>query len=72
MVEKLAGREIGLIWEFLMKEVSVKRKGSSLRVGHGVERRVSTEESLRFWRAEGGEEEEEEEGSESSRASASL
>lgn len=71
MVEKLAGREIGLIWEFLMKEVSVKRKGSSLRVGHGVERRVSTEESLRFWRAEGGEEEEEE-GSESSRASASL
>lgn len=54
-----------------MKEVSVKRKGSSLRVGHGVERRVSTEESLRFWRAEGGEEEEEE-GSESSRASASL
>lgn len=49
----------------------MKRKGSSLRVGHGVERRVSTEESLRFWRAEGGEEEEEE-GSKSSRASASL
>lgn len=70
MLGKLGGREIGWISEFLMKEVSVKRKGSSLREGHGVERRASEEESLRFWRGKGGEEEEEE-GSESSRASAS-
>lgn len=52
-----------------MKEVSVKRKGSSLREGQGVERRVSEEVSLSFWRGNGGEEEEE--GSESSRVSAS-
>lgn len=49
----------------------MKRKGSSLREGHGVERRVSEEVSLSFWRGNGGEEEEEEEGRESSRVSAS-
>jgi hypothetical protein len=53
-----------------MKEVSVKRNDSSLREGHGVERRVSEEVSLSFWRGNGGEEEEEE-GRESSRISAS-
>lgn len=53
-----------------MKETSVKRKGSSRRDGHGVERRVSADDSLSFWRGNGGEEEEEE-GSESSRDSAS-
>lgn len=37
-----------------MKEVSVNRKGSSLRVGHGVERRDSAEASLSFWRRGGG------------------
>lgn len=47
----------------------MKRNGSSLREGHGVERRVSEEVSLRFWRGNGGEEEEE--GRESSRVSAS-
>lgn len=49
----------------------MKRKGSSLREGHGVERIVSEEESLRFWRGKGGGEDEEEEGRESSRVSAS-
>lgn len=66
--EELGGRGIGWIWECLMKEVSVKRKGSSLREGQGVDRRVSEEVSLSFWRGNGGEEEEE---SESSRVSAS-
>ena len=50
-----------------MKETSVKRKGSSLREGHGVERRDSDEDSLSLWRGKG----DEEEGSESSRVSAS-
>jgi hypothetical protein len=31
----------------------VKRKGSSLREGHGVERRDSEEASRRFWRCSG-------------------
>lgn len=53
-----------------MNEVSMYRKGSSLRVGHGVERRVSEEVFLSFWRGKDGEEEEEDEGSESSRVSA--
>ena len=53
-----------------MKETSVKRKGSSLREGHGVERRVSAEDSLSFCRGKG-DEKEEEEGRESSRVSAS-
>lgn len=52
-----------------MKEVSVKRKGSSLREGHGVDNRVSEDTSLIFSRGESfGEEGEERE---SSRASAS-
>lgn len=33
-----------------MNEVSVKRKGSSLREGQGVERTVCEEESRSFWR----------------------
>lgn len=51
-----------------MKEVSVKRKDSSLRDGQGVERRVSEDRSLIFWRGKGGCEVE---GNESSRDSAS-
>lgn len=52
-----------------MKDVSVNRKGSSLRDGHGVDKRVSAEESRILWR--GKEEEEEGEGErESSRDSA--
>lgn len=61
---------IGLISDCLMMEVSVNRKGSSFREGHGVERRVSDEVSLSFRRGNGGDEEEEEEVSESSRVSA--
>lgn len=52
-----------------MKEVSVNRKGSSLREGHERERRDSEEESLSFCRGKGVEEEEDEE-RESSRVSA--
>ena len=48
-----------------MKETSVKRKGSSLREGHGVDRRLSDEASRSFWRGSGVE------GRESSRVSAS-
>lgn len=40
---------MGRIWDRLMMEVSVKRKGSSLREGHGVERRYSEQVSLSFW-----------------------
>ena len=58
----------GRISECLMKETSVKRKGSSLREGHGVERSDSEDTSLSFWRGKGGEEED---GRESSRVSAS-
>lgn len=65
------GCDVGYMSEFLMKEVSVKRNGSSLREGHGVERRVSEEASLIFWRGENrGEEEGAREGRESSRVSA--
>lgn len=39
-----------------MKDVSVNRKGSSFRDGHGVDRRVSAEDSRILWR---GREEEE-------------
>ena len=46
----------------------MKRNDSSLREGHGVERRVSEEVSLSFWRGNG---DGEEEGRESSRVSAS-
>lgn len=42
------GEVVGYITEFLMKDVSVKRKGSSLRVGHGVDRRVCEELPLIF------------------------
>lgn len=69
--EDCGGFEVGWIWDCFMKETSVKRKGSSLRDGHGVERRVSAEDSLSFWRGKGDEEEEEEGGRESSRVSAS-
>lgn len=51
-----------------MKEVSVNRKGSSLRLGHGVERRASEEVSLSFCKGGGGEEDDEE--TESSKVSA--
>lgn len=54
------GCDVGYMSEFLMKEVSVKRKGSSLKEGQGVEIRVSEEASLIFWRGETEEEEEEE------------
>lgn len=47
----------------------MKRNGSSLREGHGVERRVSEEVSLSFCRGNGGKEDEA--GRESSRVSAS-
>lgn len=51
-----------------MNDVSVNRKGSSLRDGHGVDKRDSAEESRILWR---GKEEEEGEGErESSRDSA--
>lgn len=63
------GAETGRIGDFLRKEVSVKRKGSSLEEGQDLERREREEESLSFWRgSEGGEEEPERE---SSRDSAS-
>lgn len=52
-----------------MKDVSVNRKGSSLRDGHGVDKRDSAEESRILWRGKEEEEEEEEE-RESSRDSA--
>lgn len=48
-----------------MKDVSVNRKGSSLRDGHGVDKRDSAEESRILWRGK-----EEEEERESSRDSA--
>ena len=50
-----------------MKDVSVNRKGSSLRDGHGVDKRDSAEESRILWR--GKEEEEEEEEGEGERES---
>lgn len=37
-----------------MNEVSVNRKGSSFRVGHGVERRDSDDASRSFWRGRDG------------------
>lgn len=51
-----------------MKDVSVNRKGSSLRDGHGVDKRDSAEESRILWRGKEGEGEGERE---SSRDSAS-
>ncbi|KAK3023175.1 hypothetical protein RJ639_043484 [Escallonia herrerae] len=57
-----------MISDCLIKDVSVKRKGSSLRDGHGVERRDSEEVSLSFWRGGGDGDEVEER--ESSRVSA--
>ena len=68
MAIEVGGCEIGVTWEYLIREVSVKRKGSSLREGHGVESTVCEEASLSFWR--GGGEEVEEEERESSRRSA--
>lgn len=53
-----------------MNEVSVKRKGSSLREGQGVDRRVCEEESRSFWRGKGCGEDDDDEGRESSRDSA--
>ena len=60
--------ETGRMRDWRMKERSVKRKGSSRREGHGVERRDWEEERRRFWRGSGVEGEE---GKESSRVSAS-
>lgn len=51
------GSEIGRILECLMKEMSVKRNGSSLREGHGVESRECEDVSLSFRRGGGGVEE---------------
>lgn len=47
------GGGTGRIWEERRKERSVKRKGSSLREGHGVEMRDSEDASLSFWRGSG-------------------
>jgi hypothetical protein len=49
----VVGIGAGRIWEERRKERSVKRKGSSLREGHGVERRDSEEASRRLWRGGG-------------------
>lgn len=44
----MVGGGTGRICEERIKERSLNRKGSSLREGHGVERRDSEEESLSF------------------------
>lgn len=48
MVIGVEGCEIGVIWEDRIREVSVKRKGSSLREGHGAESTVCEDASLSF------------------------